>query len=60
MSRGGQSDDDYEEDFQDNAQDDADEMERIRNAMAREKQKADKFKEKQIQREKVEQDKHRF
>lgn len=46
------SDDDYEEDFQDNAVDDGqDEMERIRNAMAREKQKADKFKERQIHRE---------
>lgn len=38
------SDDDYEEDFQDNAVDDGqDEMERIRQAMAREKKKADRF-----------------
>ena len=33
----GLSDEDYEEDFQDNAVDDTSEMDRIRNAMAREK-----------------------
>lgn len=49
MSNDGYSDEDYEEDFQDNANDDGgDEMERIRNAMAREKKKADKFQERQI------------
>jgi len=38
MSQDNYSDEDYEEDFQDNANEDGqDEMERIRNAMAREK-----------------------
>ena len=46
-------DDDYEEDFQDNAVDDGqDEMEKIRQAMAREKKKADRFQERQMHREK--------
>lgn len=50
------SDDDYEEDFQDNAVDDGqDEMEKIRQAMAREKKKADRFQERQMHREKEEQ-----
>lgn len=43
-------DDDYEEDFSDggNVEDEGiDEMERIRNAMAREKAKAEKFHERQ-------------
>lgn len=47
------SDEDYDEDFQDNADDGTDEMEKIRNAMAREKLKADKFKERQVNQPKI-------
>ena len=62
MSQEPGSDDDYEgSDFEDNAVDDGiDEMEKIRNAMAREKKKADKYKDRQIHREKEEKEKLKF
>ena len=42
------SDEDYEEGFEDNADGAEDEMEKIRRAMAKEKEKAKKFQERQV------------